>query len=254
MKKYISVLFIIQLNILSAQNQLVVTYKVADNSALLDENEIKKAPEGIQFAFEKTQLIYPHLEFKLYVSNKNESYFETPKSSNSIVQGLPQQLSDMLYKIAVGNVSDGNFYTNLENSVFIREIELDGDKFLISINSNRLDWKLTKETKQINGINCFKAISTFTSNNSFKKVSKNISAWYAPSIPISLGPNGYNGLPGLILELQINNMGMYASSIDFKPKIEIKVSPPKNGKKITEEEFFKIEKEKYDKTISLYGG
>ena len=43
-------------------------------------------------------------------------------------------------------------------------------------------------------------------------------AWFCPDLPYSFGPNGYCGLPGLILELQIRN-GVYGvKRIDFNTK------------------------------------
>ena len=54
-------------------------------------------------------------------------------------------------------------------------------------------WKLSKDEKAIGGVMCRKATGYFRGRDYI--------AWYAPEIPIRLGPWKFNGLPGLILEI-----------------------------------------------------
>ena len=67
-----------------------------------------------------------------------------------------------------------------------------------------------------------------------------ITAWYCPKINAPFGPIGFSGLPGLILELEKNNMRYYASNIELNPKKIVKVKKPTRGKKITKEEYYKM--------------
>ena len=63
--------------------------------------------------------------------------------------------------------------------------------------------------------------------------------WFCPNLSINSGPNGYAGLPGLILELNINNIAFVVDKIikkDVKEIIEI----PKNGKYISFVEYNNI--------------
>lgn len=57
-------------------------------------------------------------------------------------------------------------------------------------------WKLLPERKRILSYNCQKAITEFRG--------RTYEAWFAPEIPLKEGPYKFNGLPGLILE--INDM------------------------------------------------
>lgn len=56
----------------------------------------------------------------------------------------------------------------------------------------QMDWNITKETKKLEDILVRKATTHFRGRNYI--------AWFAPEIPVPLGPWKLNGLPGLILE------------------------------------------------------
>ncbi|MDY8137382.1 GLPGLI family protein [Aquimarina sp. 2201CG5-10] len=103
---------------------------------------------------------------------------------------------------------------------------------LISENLKEYDWTLTDETKIIKGYSCKRAFYNTTGLNGEKNV---ISAWYSEDIPTNDGPIGYWGLPGLILEIQSNNLNIKADKITFDIGGFI-VSPPTKGKKMTREE------------------
>ncbi len=45
-----------------------------------------------------------------------------------------------------------------------------------------------------------------------------MTAWYCPEIPINIGPNQYNGFPGLIFELQTKSSTFIANFIDLDSK------------------------------------
>jgi GLPGLI family protein len=75
-----------------------------------------------------------------------------------------------------------------------------------------------------------------------------IKAWYCPEINYSFGPIGYYGLPGLILELQIDNVTYKAIRIkidDSRKKLNIAM--PKAEKIVSYNEYLNISKELYKK-------
>lgn len=79
----------------------------------------------------------------------------------------------------------------------------------------KMKWKLTNEKKTIGGYNCKKASVEFRG--------RTYDAWYTVKIPIALGPWKFNGLPGLILE--VNDLkSIYkwqVKLISYKSKIAI---------------------------------
>jgi GLPGLI family protein len=71
-------------------------------------------------------------------------------------------------------------------------------------------------------------------------------AWFTPDIPVSTGPGEYTGLPGLFLEVDINNgQNVFtAQTIDLTPPSKKQITKPKEGKKVNQEEFDIIKAEK----------
>ncbi len=91
--------------------------------------------------------------------------------------------------------------------------------FIVQKEANQ--WVLSNETKEIEGFLCYKATSENVVKNSEGVFRYPVIAWYCPKIPLSYGPNGYGGLPGLILELQVRNI-LYGVE-----KINLNLTPPK---------------------------
>ena len=77
------------------------------------------------------------------------------------------------------------------------------------------EWTLVNETKTIDGYACMKATSpSITEEGKIITDPRfNIIAWYAPQVTVNLGPIGYGGLPGLIMELQQPMMTFFVKSI-----------------------------------------
>jgi GLPGLI family protein len=69
-------------------------------------------------------------------------------------------------------------------------------------------------------------------------------AWYTTQVPVPAGPAYAGQLPGLILELDVNNGQSVTKAIEFSPKVAAnKIKEPNEGKKMTAAEFSK-EREK----------
>lgn len=166
--------------------------------------------------------------------NNQQSKFTLEFSMSSPVEKLDRKAVSS----AKGN---GTYYTDLNESESIREIKRFGERFLVI--SNKYNFTITKEYKVVNGFLCFKAVTEeivkLSDFNSNIKDSKNeIIAWFAPDIPLQYGPIDVFGLPGLVLELQINNTSYIATEIIFdNPSLDINMP---RGKKITEEEYNQI--------------
>ena len=106
---------------------------------------------------------------------------------------------------------------------------------------------MSNETKKIGKYLCYKAttIKTVESIKTFKKV---VTAWYCPELPYSFGPIAYAGLPGLILELNIEKGATFTvKNIELSKSKTFEIKKPKKGKQVTEKQYNDIGRDMYNK-------
>lgn len=126
-----------------------------------------------------------NLEYEL-LFNDTISQFNVSRKLN--IEGIDLAASKI--------ISKGIYYYNKrENKNIIINEGFYYKKELLS------NWVLHNEEKLINNYKCFKATVEKTVTNSKGTFKHTVTAWYCPEIPYNFGPNGYNGLPGLIFEL-----------------------------------------------------
>lgn len=97
-------------------------------------------------------------------------------------------------------------------------------------------WKITKESKTINGIKCIKATTT--------KWSRNWIAFYSPKHPMPYGPYKFYGLPGLIFEVYDDAQDYTFTLYKFKNRVAKNLlmhNYPK-AKKVTKKQYEKARK------------
>ena len=131
----------------------------------------------------------------------------------------------------------------------IQNREFMSRNFLIEDAKDDSKWKITPFQEDIKGYICQEA--TMTTEDSTE-----VKAWFTTQIPIPLGPQGYNSLPGMILKVDINDGDMIieAKNIQLGELNEDWITAPKKGKKVTQEEFKAIVKEKMEEMREMYGG
>lgn len=123
---------------------------------------------------------------------------------------------------------------DLSNKTTRDWIELLGKNYKVYDDAPRYKWKILNEIKEVAGYLCMKAETRDTLKDHV------IHAWFATDIPVSGGPEGYYGLPGMILELNMNEGSVLvtATKVDLEPKEEGFTLPKKmKGKKISRTEY-----------------
>ena len=149
----------------------------------------------------------------------------------------------------------GLLFKDLKTKRILEErYSLDDKDFIVDADFEVFDWKISSETKKIGNYNCIKATATVKvtekQQKDYQERLKNrkstsafllqpptdteIIAWFSNEIPISNGPDKYQGLPGLILELTSKNGIYICSKIVLNPKTKFKIEPPTKGKSISE--------------------
>jgi GLPGLI family protein len=86
-------------------------------------------------------------------------------------------------------------------------------------------WTLVAENKTISGYQCKKATTRNTAFNS----NQAIVAWYTESIPVNDGPGQYSGLPGFIIQVEINNNTLLTFNKLVFSKENTPIEIPKNS-------------------------
>ncbi len=97
------------------------------------------------------------------------------------------------------------------------------------------NWKILNEIKEVAGHQCMAASWSDT-----LKMQK-VKAWFALDLPISAGPERFCGLPGLILEIDVNDGAMTMTAQKVEPRkveaAELALPAKPKGKKISENDY-----------------
>ena len=204
-----------------AQKKGTITYNF---KILEDEKFIKNEVIGKFFlqAIEGAK----HLKFEL-TFNDSISEFKLIKNMALDRENLEMAILDSRARKEI-YIFKNKIYHNNSNGLFKE------NEFLI-IDPLNQNWVYTNESKVIDGYTCYKATNEYIVDNG--KIFKHpVIAWFCPQIPISIGPRGYGGLPGLILELQEWNSVFGVEKIAFSNDIK-EIVLPKEGKIISEQEY-----------------
>lgn len=231
----------------------------------MSEDMKKQIMERMKNYLEKTYIL---------TFNGNESIYKEEEKLESGNSGRG-------FGMMMSSFSAGKQYKNIETNQLLEEREFFGKQFLINDTITNLNWEVGKESKQIGQYLAIKATAykqvdpsdmsmlrrrrgrpndekkegeikedTTKVKDPFEdfEVPKEVlvTAWFTPQIPIKNGPGEYAGLPGLILELNIDRTTILCSKIVINPKETETIVLPSKGKEVSREEYNKIVKEKTD--------
>jgi len=205
--------------------------------------------EQLKKAFEKTYSLKFDRSTSIY---KEEEKLNKPSGDGTVM-------------VSVSFNGGGTLFKNLKDQTSLTETEIFGKEFLVTNKLDKLEWKMTGDTKKIGNYTCFKAIAVVKAKQndegdkamtltSAPPKDMTITAWYTPDIPISNGPGDYWGLPGLILEVNDGQTTLLCSKITLNPKEKFEIKAPKKGSKVTRAEFDKIMEEKSNEIMEMNEG
>lgn len=180
--------------------------------------------------------------FTLNFNTKEASFFVNPSLENN-----GQTTEDFCSMVMVKTKS----YEAPSDGIFRRVKYVKEAEYIMNI-EQKADWELTNETKTINGYLCYKATSIYHNSSWNDNPKFNIIAWYTPRIPVPFGPNGYHGLPGLILEVQTYTTTLFVKKIDLNLGANPKIDKLDKGVVLTREESRKISIESSPPQITLF--
>lgn len=143
-------------------------------------------------------------------------------------------------------------FTDIEQQQVVEQKEFMDKIFLIEDSIRSTQWKFSGETKVVSGMNCMKA--EYIPDTINRVDIKSAVVWFTPEVPISAGPAGFGGLPGLILNMNINDgeREIFLSKIIIREIEENEIELPKKGKKVTREEYAAIVIKKREEQRKMY--
>jgi GLPGLI family protein len=140
-------------------------------------------------------------------------------------------------------------YKNMAEDKMIDSRDFMQKQFLITGPLKARKWKIGSKQKEILGYNCMEA--SFRVDSATALV-----AWFAPTLTTANGPSDFQGLPGMILQIDINDGERMITATEIltdSVDTSVIVAPDK-GKEVTAEEFEKIREEKMKEMGIQHGG
>ncbi len=135
----------------------------------------------------------------LYFNKDQARYTYSPKKRDEETYSWSRNSTDYLTKLTANKI-----YWHVD---FLAKPKIIEDTIRV------FNWKVENEIKEVAGYLCMKA-STVDSVMNHKIV-----AWFAMDLPVPAGPDRFMGLPGMILELDMNNGGQIftAQTVVLRP-------------------------------------
>jgi GLPGLI family protein len=137
-----------------------------------------------------------------------ELYFDENRSSFKVVENEDEDEGFMRYTTQ-RNVT----HQDLKKDEVLIILDLWGNNVYVKDSLQKRQWKVTESKRKIGNYMCRKAIWQ-------KNDTTRIYAWFSVDIVPSIGPEGFNGLPGAILGLATEDGGIiyFAKSVEaMKP-------------------------------------
>ncbi len=219
----------------------------------------KMMEERMKKMFEKTFILNFDKSASIY---KEEEKLDAPQSQGGMGMRMMGSFTG----------GGGTFYKNVKEKTYVVDKEFMSKEFLVKDSLTNLKWKMEAETRVIGGYTCYKATAvkeaSKTDFRNFrpkkeeqpKKESDNtteakktnfmdaieipkeiiITAWYTPEIPVNQGPEGYWGLPGLILEVSDGRTTILCSKVVLNSKDKVEIKAVTKGKVVSQKEYDEI--------------
>lgn len=241
---------------LNAQDfQGVATYKthrafdIKMDSTKMSSDMHKQMMEMMKKQMQKTFLL---------TFNKEESLYKEDESLDKPQVGLGGDVE----VIMIGGGGSDVFYKNTKDKRYTNQLDTFGKLFLVKDTIEDIEWQLGSETKYIGEYQCYKATYTkmvpkprvIVSTDDEKledeldkepeMEERTVTAWYTPQIPINNGPDDYQGLPGLILEIHDGKLTIVCSKIVMNPEDKVEIEEPTKGKEVNQAEYDEVMEKK----------
>lgn len=168
-----------------------------------------------------------------YVYSENKSLQELIEGKGTSIDTVYKEYAEVPgEKFASEDITimpkRGFYYKDFKSSNYKVYFNQNNTETYISDNMPKYEWNLINENKIISGYKCKKA----TTIKSILNKTQNIIAWYCEEITIIDGPMDFSGLPGFIIQIEINETSvMKFEKIKIIPNEKLEIKLPEIGVK-----------------------
>jgi GLPGLI family protein len=225
------ILYLFLLVSFSLYSQNNTGYAIYKKQITVDNNQIDtldNVPSYVKSSLKSMKPIVENYEFILeFEDNKSLFYQKDIMSSDS--DNFTNKLAQSIYGL------NSSFINLLDTDISYENTTAFNKNVLIKRESFN-NWKLVNKSKLINGKKCYmaKRLKKIDTKRGVQDIE--VIAWYDPSINLSLGPYENYGLPGLIVQLEENNVITFLDKLVFKQNIKV-IELPEKREIMTEDEF-----------------
>jgi GLPGLI family protein len=168
---------------------------------------------------------------------KDETLYTLPENDGS--EDVPDfNAGEGGVKIRMSS-AENKVFANFKDNNLIEQREFMTRTFIIEAKIEPGEWKISGNQKMILDYQCMEATTTDTAGVVTQ-------VWFAPTFPAKGGPARFCNLPGMVLEVNIGDgkQQYIARSVSMEAPTADLFKVPKDGKKVTQEEFDNIVAEK----------
>jgi len=140
----------------------------------------------------------------------NSSTFTLQFRENQSIYKISGEYTTIQMDWIMGPAKENTVLTNFETHTRTSSKKVFETSFVIADSLNNIEWKITEEKRTIAGMECRKAVGKICD-------SVYVTAFYTDEIPVSGGPESFEGLPGMILGLAIPRL----STTWFATKVQL---------------------------------
>lgn len=126
-----------------------------------------------------------------------------------------------------GQANDNVVFNDLSKQTTTSQKNVFENTYLVQDSLRNLNWKITNDTRVIAGFECRRATAVMMD-------SVFVVAFFTEQILCTSGPEGFNGLPGMILGVAIPRLHTtwYATKLELTELKESEFTAPKKGKPV----------------------
>ena len=213
---------------IQGQTEGIVTYEKIIDYGLKPmgkprwDNYIKQLPQKGTFVFS----LYFDSSQSLFEENLDQRPEADPKLQRAL-KAIPSFPPPQVKELQV--------YHDLEKDETWTQVEFMTRNFVVNDQMAQPEWKILSRQKKVLDYVCMGAEMNTKEGN--------VTAWFTPQIPVSVGSDHFHGLPGLILGIEKEgDMIILATQVNLNDSGSIEM--PSKGQKMDREDFDQLVKEK----------